>query len=42
MIKKKENKIKEKKKELEIIEIDSQCSFKPNLNKKLNQTKKYK
>ena len=34
MIKKKENKIKEKKKELEIIEIDSQCSFKPNLNKK--------
>ena len=34
MIKKKENKIKERKKELEVIEFDSQCSFKPNLNKK--------
>ena len=34
MIKKKENKIKERKKELEVIEFESQCSFKPNLNKK--------
>ncbi len=34
MVKKKENKIKEWKKELEVIEFDSQCSFKPNLNKK--------
>ena len=34
MVKKKENKIKEWKKELKVIEFDSQCSFKPNLNKK--------